>query len=92
LQAFFYIQGIARTFKNEDKGEAKEKQAREAGKETYRKQAREAGREANNKGKKDKLRKVRTGSETASIGLKGQSLTKPTRIQTRLEAELGAQT
>ena len=56
------------------------------------KQAREAGREAKNKGKKDERRRVRTGSETASVGLKGQSLTKPTRIQTRLEAELGALT
>ena len=90
--SFFYIQGIARPLKNEDKGEAKEKRAREAGEETYRKQAREAGREAKNKGKKDERRKFQTGSETASVGLKGQSLTEPTRMQTRLEAELGALT
>ena len=48
---FFYIQGMARPLKNEDKEEAEEKRAWEAGEETYRKQAREAGREVKNKGK-----------------------------------------
>jgi len=66
---------MARPLKNEDKGEAKEERAREAGEETYRKQAREAGKEAKNKGEKEERRRVRTGSETASVGFKGQSLT-----------------
>jgi len=42
--------------------------------------------------KKGKRRLDQTGSETASVGLKGQSLAKPNRIQTRLEAELGTVT
>jgi len=81
LGSTFYIQGIARPLKMKTKGKVKRRGHGRQEKHTD-KQAREAGREAKNKGKKDEHRKIRTGSETASVGLKGQSLTKP-RKQTR---------
>jgi len=82
LGSTFYIQGIARPLKMKTKGKLKRRGHGRQEKHTD-KQAREASREAKKKGEKDEHRQIRTGSETASVGLKGQSLTKATRKQTR---------
>ncbi len=64
---------MARPLKDEDKGEAKEKRAREAGEETYRKQAREAGKEAKNKGVKKNAEGSEQGLRQPALGSRGKA-------------------